>query len=58
MNNNLNKKIFIKSYGCQMNFYDSDRIANLFEAKGYSQSKNIENADLVILICQRHLDNS
>ena len=44
-----NKKIFIKSYGCQMNVYDSDRIVNLFEPKGYSVTKNIENADLIVL---------
>ena len=30
------KKIFIKSYGCQMNVYDSNRIKDLFEPKGYS----------------------
>jgi len=44
-----NKKIFIKSYGCQMNVYDSNRIVNLFEPKGYSITKNIENADLIVL---------
>ena len=43
------KKIFIKSYGCQMNVYDSDRIKNLFEPKGYSQTSNVEDADLVVL---------
>ena len=37
MNDNLkeNKNIFIKSYGCQMNVYDSNRIKDLFENKGY-----------------------
>ena len=43
------KKIYIKSYGCQMNVYDSNRIKNLFEPKGYIETKVIENADLVIL---------
>ena len=43
------KKIFIKSYGCQMNVYDSNRLVNLFEPKGYSVTKNIENADLIVL---------
>ncbi len=43
------KKIFIKSYGCQMNVYDSDRIKNLFEPKGYFQTSNVEDADLVVL---------
>ena len=43
------KKIFIKSYGCQMNVYDSNRIKDLFEPKGYSQTSKIEDADLVVL---------
>ena len=43
------KKIFIKSYGCQMNVYDSNRIKDLFEPKGYSQTSNVEDADLVVL---------
>ena len=44
-----NKKIYIKSYGCQMNVYDSDRIKNLFENKGYSETKNIKEASLIVL---------
>lgn len=44
-----NKKIFIKSYGCQMNVYDSNRIKNLFEPKGYSETLSVEDADLIIL---------
>ena len=43
------KKIYIKSYGCQMNVYDSNRINNLFEKKGYLKTHNIDNADLIIL---------
>jgi len=43
------KKIFVKSYGCQMNVYDSSRIKNLFENKGYSETNNVEDADLVVL---------
>ena len=49
MNKKLSKKIFIKSYGCQMNVYDSDRISNLFEKQGYSKTPKIENADLIVL---------
>ena len=49
MNNLLSKKIYIKSYGCQMNVYDSNRIKNLFEPKGYSETHNIYDADLIIL---------
>ena len=49
MNKNNSKNIFIKSYGCQMNVYDSNRIKNLFEPKGYSQKQNVEDADIVVL---------
>ena len=38
---NLTKNIYVKSYGCQMNVYDSDRITNLFESKGYKSSDEI-----------------
>ena len=44
-----NKKIYIKSYGCQMNVYDSDRIKNLFQNKGYTETKNIKEASLIVL---------
>ena len=43
------KKIFIKSYGCQMNVYDSNRIENLFENQGYSRTPSIEDANVVVL---------
>ena len=46
---NSRKKIFIKSYGCQMNMYDADRINNLFEIKGFEKTLNIEDADLIVL---------
>ena len=44
-----NKKIFIKSYGCQMNVYDSNRMQDLFDNEGYIKTDKIENADLIIL---------
>ena len=43
------KKIYIKSYGCQMNVYDSNRIKNLFEPKGYIETQSFEEADIVVL---------
>ena len=46
---NSSKNIFIKSYGCQMNVYDSNRIKNLFEHQGYSKTPNVEDADIVVL---------
>ncbi len=47
--NLVNKKLYIKTYGCQMNAYDSERMQELFAPFGYSQIDNFHNADLVIL---------
>ena len=49
MTKNQSKKIFIKSYGCQMNVYDSNRINDLFTVQGYSSTNKIEEADVVVL---------
>ena len=43
------KKLFIKTYGCQMNFYDSDHMSNLLNDNGYETSEDINEADLIIL---------
>ncbi len=43
------KKVFVKSYGCQMNVYDSERMADALAADGYAQTDSVESADLVIL---------
>ena len=43
------KKVFVKSYGCQMNVYDSERMADALVADGYAQTGDAEDADLVIL---------
>ena len=45
MNNN---KFFLKSYGCQMNVYDSNKITSILESKGYEQNNSAEDADLII----------
>ncbi|MCK5782503.1 MAG: tRNA (N6-isopentenyl adenosine(37)-C2)-methylthiotransferase MiaB [Flavobacteriales bacterium] len=44
-----NKKLFIESYGCQMNFSDSEIVASIMEKEGYSTTKNLEDADLVLV---------
>ncbi len=41
--------VFIKTYGCQMNVYDSDRMADILAAEGYSTAERPEDADLVLL---------
>ncbi len=43
------KKLFIKTYGCQMNVYDSDRMADVMTPLGYTLTQGPEDADLVIL---------
>ena len=43
------KYIYIKSYGCQMNVYDSNRIKDLFTNKGYKITKDVSKANLTIL---------
>ena len=45
----MNKSFHIKTYGCQMNFYDSTRIAELLKPMGYYESNLPENCDLIIL---------
>jgi tRNA-2-methylthio-N6-dimethylallyladenosine synthase len=42
-------KLHIKSYGCQMNVYDSHRMADLLAAEGYVETGSPEEADLIIL---------
>ena len=43
------KNLFIKTYGCQMNVYDSDRMAHSLAAHGYRLVDAAEDADLVVL---------
>ena len=43
------KKVFIKTYGCQMNVYDSERMSESFGNKGYEETTEIKNADLILL---------
>lgn len=41
--------VFVKTYGCQMNVYDSQRMADALAADGYQPTDSAENADLVLL---------
>jgi tRNA-2-methylthio-N6-dimethylallyladenosine synthase len=43
------RKVHIKSFGCQMNVYDSHRMADTLAPAGFSETARIEDADLVIL---------
>ena len=49
MNAEPDKKVFIKTYGCQMNVYDSERMEDVLAAQGYIGTDAPEDADLVIL---------
>ncbi len=43
------KKLFIESYGCQMNFSDSEIVASILAEQGFNTTQNIEEADLVLV---------
>ncbi len=43
------KRVFIRTYGCQMNVYDSDRMADVLRPLGYALSNSPAEADLVVL---------
>lgn len=43
------KHVFIRTYGCQMNVYDSDRMADVLRPLGYALASTPEQADLVVL---------
>ena len=45
----MSKKLYIKTYGCQMNVYDSDRMADLMAPHGYEACDTPDDADLVVL---------
>ncbi len=45
----MNKKVFIKTFGCQMNEYDSNRIYDAVKAIGYNKTENQDDADCYIL---------
>ena len=43
------RKVYVKSYGCQMNVYDSHRMADTLAKSGYAETQSPDGADLVIL---------
>jgi len=43
------KRVYIKSYGCQMNVYDSERMADVLRPLGYGLTDSADDADLVVL---------
>jgi len=47
--NNYQKRFYIESYGCQMNFSDSEIVASILNKEGFGATRNFEEADLVLL---------
>ena len=47
--NNNTKKLFIESYGCAMNFSDSEVVASILSEQGYNTTQILEEADLVLV---------
>lgn len=43
------KKLYVESYGCQMNFSDSEVVASIMANEGYSTTRNIDEADVVLI---------
>ena len=43
------RKLFIESYGCQMNFSDSEIVASILQNEGFNTTQNLEDADLVLV---------
>jgi tRNA-2-methylthio-N6-dimethylallyladenosine synthase len=43
------RKLFVKSYGCQMNVYDATRMADVLAPEGYDETGEIADADLIVL---------
>ncbi len=47
--NKYHKKFYIESYGCQMNFSDSEIVASILHKEGFGATRNFQDADLVLL---------
>jgi tRNA-2-methylthio-N6-dimethylallyladenosine synthase len=43
------RKLYIESYGCQMNFSDSEIVASILAKEGFGTTRNVEEADLVLI---------
>lgn len=47
--NNYKKRFYIESYGCQMNFADSEIVASILNKEGFGATRNVEEADLIFI---------
>ena len=44
----MGKKVYIHTFGCQMNVHDSEKMAGILEEEGFMQTDSVEEADLII----------
>lgn len=49
LKNTHTKKLYLESYGCQMNFSDSEIVASILNEQGYLTTKNFQESDLILL---------
>jgi len=47
--NSFGKKVYIESYGCQMNFADSEVVTSILQENGYSTTSNLKEAHTILL---------
>ena len=47
--NLYNRRFYIESYGCQMNFSDSEIVASILSGEGFGPTRNLDQADLILL---------
>jgi len=47
--NQYRKRFYIESYGCQMNFADSEVVASILNQEGFGATRNLEEADLIFI---------
>jgi tRNA-2-methylthio-N6-dimethylallyladenosine synthase len=47
--NVYNRRFYIESYGCQMNFSDSEIVASILSGEGFGPTRNLDQADLILL---------
>jgi len=45
----MDKKVYLETYGCQMNVHDSEKAIRMFSDLGYSQTSEVNEADIVLL---------
>lgn len=46
---NYNRKVYIESYGCQMNFSDSEIVSSILSSSGFKSTDDIESADIILV---------